>query len=507
VRCWGANVQGELGNGTTFSPSLTPSTASGIAGSIGALGISSGADFTCARRGNGVVSCWGQGTDGQLGNGLSTTSSTAVNVSGLNADAINVSAGGFHACVARAGGTVACWGRNTSGQLGIGNQTAKASAFPIANFSNVIQAAGGAFHTCALVAGSTVQCWGKNDRGQLGAGTNVALSTTPVAVANLSGVVAISSGDVHSCAVKVDATVWCWGDNAFGQLGDNAAESFSSTPVKAIGIVNALAVAVSGSHSCALEANGGVLCWGDNNSGDLGDSTVQVRTVPTQVTGISQAKGVAAGGFHSCAIRVDGTGMCWGDNGNLQLSASDTAVNHTTPVSIIQSFVTVNGVQIPIRLSSIVALSAGSVFTCSLETSGAPACWGENFEGEVGNGTSGQDVARPAAATSFTANVDPNLTLNSNDRSVTVRALINCPEGARVHIYLDLEQGPASGNAVSVDDCTGGLANIPMKIHAHGPADWHPGAATAHLEAIVKDKNAVIDDQHWERAVTLSSVP
>ncbi len=173
-------------------------------------------------------------------------------------------------------------------------------------------AAGGA-HTCALRNDGTVYCWGDNWEGQLGDGTTALSRPTPVAVAGLTGATALAAGGSHTCALQSDGTVACWGDNYYGQLGDGTTTS-RPTPVAVAGLSGATALAVGGSHTCALRNDGTVACWGANYYGQLGDGTFTDRLTPTAVAGLSGATAIAARGSHTCALLADGTARCWGNN-------------------------------------------------------------------------------------------------------------------------------------------------------------------------------------------------
>src|SRR5207302_7030981 len=136
-----------------------PVSVTGISGTISARGISSRDLFTCARRGSGVASCWGFGTEGELGNGNVGDSASAVNVSGL-ANVINLGVGAFHACAVQSPGTVSCWGRNTDGQLGVGSKTPyNAAPVAVSGLTNAVMVASGLKHSCALIAGGSVRRW------------------------------------------------------------------------------------------------------------------------------------------------------------------------------------------------------------------------------------------------------------------------------------------------------------------------------------------------------------
>ncbi len=504
-RCWGDNASGELGNGTT-TPTSVPNTVSGVAGSIGGRGIQAIGSANCARRGNDNVACWGDGSFGELGNGsFFSNSSDAVAVSGLN-DAVSLGSGSLgHVCALRASGTVSCWGFNSNGQLGIGVLTdPQTSPVAVAGLTGVVQVAAGGAHTCALLADGTVSCWGYNGSGQLGNGT-YSDSSTPVAVSGLGNVVMISAGYVHTCAVLVNGTVRCWGDNFYGELGDAKAELSSPVPVAVLGINNIVAISAGGEYSCALSATGGANCWGRNDHGQLGDTTISDQSVPDVVSGLTNALGVAASrlGAHTCAVLAGGSASCWGADDSGQLGAKDLAEYHS-PTPVIDYFATINGLQFAFPLSQVIAISPGASHTCALLGNGELKCWGADDVGQIGNGTfSLSIVPRPTVVNSFTANVQPDATLKSSGRIVEVTALVNCPEGGEAHISLTLQQGQTTGSGGLVSACISGQAEIPMAIPAQGSSEFEIGSATANVEAVVKDRGTVTEDQHWTRTVTI----
>jgi alpha-tubulin suppressor-like RCC1 family protein len=369
VKCWGLNTSGQLGNGTTNS--ATPTQVLNLPSGI--LAVAAGGQHTCAITPSGGVSCWGLNGSGQLGNGTTKNSSVPVQVSGLSSGVAEIAAGGFHTCALTAGGDILCWGRNSRGQLG--NGTTKNSSVPVqvsGLSSGVAEIAAGGFHTCALTAGGDVLCWGRNSRGQLGNGTTKK-SSVPVQVSGLSSsVVEIAAGDAHTCALTAGGGVLCWGAGSFGELGNGAVKG-SSTPVSVSGLGSGVAaVSTGGSHSCALTAGGGVLCWGLNTSGQLGNGTTENSSVPVGVSGLgSGVAAIAAGGYHTCARSSTGTVLCWGLNSSGQLG-NGTTTNSPTPVG-------------PETLFA--AVAAGGAHTCARTANGGVQCWGNNKSGQLGNGT------------------------------------------------------------------------------------------------------------------------
>ena len=226
VQCWGVNGFGQLGNGTTTDSNM-PVAVTGLGG---VTAMTAGATHTCAVS-NGGVQCWGSNGDGQLGDGTTTDSTTPVTVTGLSSGVTTIVAGRHHTCAVLNTGEVQCWGYNSAGQLGNG-LTATSSSIPVAvtGISGVNTVAAGNNHTCALLSTGGIQCWGGNSAGQLGDSTTTD-NRSPVTVTGLSsGVTTIAAGESHTCALLNTSEVQCWGNNSAGQLGDGSITN-SSTPV------------------------------------------------------------------------------------------------------------------------------------------------------------------------------------------------------------------------------------------------------------------------------------
>lgn len=335
ARCWGQNDVGQLGNGTPSAMSSLPVAVSGL---TNVAAIATGGYHSCALLGDHTVRCWGQGTDGQLGNGGLASSPTPVVATGLT-DAVAISAGTFHTCALRTGGAVSCWGDNSYAQTGSPVPTDYGQTKAPAVVPNVTATAvyTGGFHSCALVSGG-VQCWGDNSTGQLGNGGTAGTpphSLTPVAVTGLtSGVTSMSAGDSHNCAI-VGGAVRCWGDNNYGQLGNGAVSTTAvTTPATVAGLSGITSVAAGYTFSCARQSNNTVSCWGRNGDGELGKGGGADTTAPVAVSGINSAASLSAGSLSACVLLTNNVARCWGDNAFGEMGNGTSGTDALSPTTV-----------------------------------------------------------------------------------------------------------------------------------------------------------------------------
>jgi len=335
----------------------------------GATAIAPGGAHACAVTADRKAVCWGDNRYGQLGNGATAGSETPVRVSRLS-NVTALAAGERHTCAALATGRVECWGANDLGQLA--NLTMRATSMPeLTPVGPATQIAAGRGHTCAVLINGAVVCWGDNRTGQTGAQRHSrARPSLPVIVPNVVQAVSVAAGAEHSCAVQEDGRVLCWGDNHFGQLGHGIREdhSFPPRPVPVDG--KARAVTAGRLHTCALLRDGTVECWGRGIDGQLGDGLKRDSPRPVRVLRVDPAGGTAplekvaavtAGSRHTCALLEGGKVYCWGSN---PLRPSGGVRGET---AVLAGF---SG------LTDVVAVSAGGGQTCAIRRGGVTICLG-----------------------------------------------------------------------------------------------------------------------------------
>lgn len=399
IQCWGRSNWGQLGQGNAMQR-LTPVAVLGI---NNAVAITAGSLHTCAVLATGEIQCWGRNTSGQLGDDSIEPRAAPVQVVGIT-NAIIVTAGDRHTCAGLSTGAVQCWGDADNGQLGDGNLTPSRTPVTIKGIDNAVSITEGYLHSCALLITGTVQCWGLNRNGQLGLGRFSINQPSPEAVNGLEHVVAVMAGGVHTCAFVTPAETRCWGSNGSGQLGDPTSSfSASNLPVSTIltRSISAGAVVSGGEHSCAVRVDGTVACWGANFAGQLGNGTRTFRSPPVAVSGLTTAVSVALGKLHSCALLTNGLVACWGANGVGQLGIGTTEVNGPDRPTLVIN-------ESGNKLSGVKQVAAGHNHTCALLTTGKVQCWGFNIHGQLGNGER-TDKPFPVTVTGITDAVELRL--------------------------------------------------------------------------------------------------
>jgi hypothetical protein len=337
----------------------------------GITSLTSNISHSCVSKG-GAVACWGV----SYASTSTTIRHAAVSYAPLSSGVLTVSSGGLADYVIMQGGGLKSWGLNQYGQLGNGSTLASDVPVDVSGLSsNITRVAASLEFACARTAAGGVMCWGANDAGQLGSGTTTG-SPNPINVVGLqSNVTAVATGDRHACALTTTGGVKCWGENVNGQLG-NGSTTRSLVPVDVVGLSSVVRIAAGFRHTCAVKSSGTIACWGDNSLGQLGQGTQASSAVPVTVSGITQAVAIALGGNHSCSLRSFGGGVkCWGDNDHGQLGQStNVMLSSAVPVDVTN------------LATGVVALSVGFDFGCALTSVGVVRCWGRGDQGQLGYG-------------------------------------------------------------------------------------------------------------------------
>ncbi|MEK5209395.1 RCC1 domain-containing protein [Psychrobacillus sp. FSL H8-0510] len=315
------------------------------------------------------VYAWGFNYYGQIGN-TTTHQTTPTKVEGLT-NVAAIETGDNHNLALTSEGDVYTWGRNDLGQLGNGKTGTSKYPTPtkVEGLSNVVAVKAGINHSFAITSDGSVFAWGANDKGQLGDGTTTN-KLIPTKVNGLSNVAKLEAGRSHSLAVMSDGSVYAWGANDRGQLGD-ASTINKVTPTKVNSLSNVTEIEVGDSHSIAIISDGSVYAWGLNDKGQIGDGTKINKLIPTKV--LSNVIEIEAGANHSLAITSDGTLYAWGHNQYSQLGDRSTT-DRTTPLKV-------NG------LSNVTEIVAGTYHSLAITTGGSVYAWGNNGSGQLGNGT------------------------------------------------------------------------------------------------------------------------
>ena len=451
VYCWGSNVNGQLGDNTTTmrtAPELT------LQGSIPAgtqiRQVSSGVSHACVVGSNNLPYCWGANDYSQLGDNTTTQRNTPVAVSqgGLPSGRMvnQIVAGGVHSCAIASDNKSYCWGLNDSGQIGDGTSTTRATpvavsqgGLPSGVTANQIANRGGG-HTCITGSDNQSYCWGYNAHGNLGNGTT-ANATSPVQVnpiiapilsqsvyrlyqpstattpgqplattdtpATLDGiadpfrmrlgltnemrskpmVTSIDSGAYSSCATNSDDWAYCWGEGWAGQLGNGDTVDSSMPVAISQGAIPSGAtirqLSAGLRHVCVIASDNWVYCWGENNRGQLGDNSVDRRNTPVALNRGNIPTGatireITTGAEHTCAIASNNRAYCWGNNDDGQVG-DGTNTARTTPVVVSQ------GAMPSGALVNQISAAKSGWHTCATSINERAYCWGNNWHGSLGN--------------------------------------------------------------------------------------------------------------------------
>ena len=413
VWAWGDNYSSQLGDGTSRNSRTTPVQAVGL---TGVVGISAGHEYSLAVESDGTVWAWGGNWSGQLGDGTTDSRTTPVQVSELTC-VVRIAACEAYSLAVKSDGTAWAWGSDNYRSIGVNRPT------PIPELSNVVGIAAGAEHGVAVESDGRVWLWGRYKSihwivsdcpyASSACFKDFLRSPTPMQVSGVTGVVEIAAGKDHDLAIDSDGTVWAWGSNETGALGDGETLGFRTSPVQVSELTSVVGVAAGDSHSLAVKSDGTAWAWGASESGQLGNGTRDYYgPMPVQVQGLTDVVAIAAGSEHSLAVKSDGTVWAWGNNRGGQLGDGTSGNYRTTPVQVVgltgvvgisaggwsswavnksdgtvwelkgsSEFVQVQG------LTDVVAIAAGSDHSLAVKSDGTVWAWGSNHHGQLGDGT------------------------------------------------------------------------------------------------------------------------
>lgn len=342
-----------------------------------AVAVTAGQWHSCALTSAGGAKCWGDNISGQVGNDARTDRVTPADVVGLAGGVASIEAGHAHTCAVTTGGMAKCWGSNRHNRVSGPGSSYQVPVDVAGLGGGIASVAAGGDHTCAMGPEGALRCWGSGTAGQLGIGP-VTDGPYGVTAVHLPGVTAVTAGARHTCAIAAGG-LHCWGDNSDGQLGGSIAGiewSPAAVPSLASGVA---AVAAGGSidyHTCALTTGGAVKCWGSNRHGQLGTGgSSQDRFTRQDVVGLGSGVAAIATGFHhTCALTTGGGVKCWGENFFGQLGDGSTE-HRFVPTDVVS------------LSSGVTAIAAGGYHTCAVTALGGVKCWGWNEHGGLGDGT------------------------------------------------------------------------------------------------------------------------
>ena len=375
IECWGQDVEGSLEPPAGCFLPIPPPPECEIGffpGETGCVDLDECQDeFACDPNATctntpGDYTC--ECDSGFMGDGFSCTPTTLIIGQAL-------AAGTQHNCAIRSG-AIWCWGENLYGQLGNGTIISSPAAVQVGTASDWVDIASGSDHTCAINAGGQLWCWGAGYNGELGDGTSSEGSLVPVReITAATNWAQVTAGVGHTCALNTNGEIYCWGSGLAGQLGDGSTQSQTATPTReSTNGTNWAAVKAGSDHTCAIDTTGNLSCWGANFAGQLGNGMVGVDSaVAVQIAG-GPWDDLALGGAHTCATRA-GELYCWGSDISVQIGQGQVSGSMEIPV--------------PTRVGTDTDWSipvAGADMSCALKASGSFWCWGANFEGQLGLG-------------------------------------------------------------------------------------------------------------------------
>jgi alpha-tubulin suppressor-like RCC1 family protein len=378
--CWGRNQGSQIANGQ--SGWLLAPTA--IGSDTDWTALAGGAVHTCGLKQDGHVLCWGSRVYGQTGDGATSLHTLPQPIGALTTWTLAASFGET-SCALGPAGMASCWGNNENGQLGLGDTASRDAPADVTTASGFSRLVMGRQFACGVTLAGGLVCTGRNAAGQLGTASVVpSMKYAPIVTAGKPYAALtwkeLAAGEEHACSIAGDASLWCWGRNSEGQLGQTVSPTTGTlAQVLPLDVKNWTAVAAGQFHTCARRADTSIWCWGRNVEGQLGAGVPGAGKIAPASVGLGFGNALAAGVNHTCAIKLDGTLWCWGKNSNSQLG-DGTVVDEPAPVQV--------GLD-----TDWAQVTAGNAATCARKTGGSLWCWGANSGGQLGLGDLGQRKA------------------------------------------------------------------------------------------------------------------
>jgi alpha-tubulin suppressor-like RCC1 family protein len=436
-----------------------------VTGTLTTPALGGGIENSIALLPDGTVWTWGGNTYFQIGDGTHNTRLLPGIVSDLTG-VQRIAAGDAHNLALMSDGTLRAWGENGNGRLGDGSNVNRSRPVAVQGLTTVVDMEGNSNDSVALLADGTVMSWGDNCCGQLGSGSSSPSSrNTPGAVSGLTNVTAIGLGTLHALAVRSDGTVWAWGSNNSGEIGDGTSGTTRWSPVQVTGLTNMTAVQGGFYFSAALDQTGTIWTWGQNDQGQLGIGTNTSHLTPVAVTSLSNVTQIASGPYHTVALRADGTVWTFGGNSEGQIG-DGTQTARVTPTQVTE-------------LTSIVLVAAGDYHSLALAADGTVWAWGRNVNGTLGDGTTTSRLSPvPISGPHFTWGLaTPSFSLATNTYVGVQQVVVSdVTPGVTIHYTVNgfdpTESDPviASGATLTID--------TPLTLKARA---WKTGLAPSSI--------------------------